>query len=116
MIVNIPSMKWNDVEEWIIRYALVRCKGNVSQACKLIEIPRATMYRKLNDYKISVVKVRLGQCDPARACETHGRCWTHSEWEHDEKTKIASGGPITLTPEGFANRRLEIVPTEEKKS
>ena len=23
----------------------------------------------------------LLECDPVGACETHGRCWTHSEWQ-----------------------------------
>jgi hypothetical protein len=29
---------------------------------------------------VSVEDKRL-ECDPAGACETHGRCWTHSEWQ-----------------------------------
>ena len=29
---------------------------------------------------IKTVKELL-ECDPAGACETHGRCWTHSEWQ-----------------------------------
>lgn len=29
---------------------------------------------------IKTVKELL-QCNPVGACETHGRCWTHSEWE-----------------------------------
>jgi len=30
--------------------------------------------------EIKTVKELL-ECDPVGACETHGRCWTHSEWQ-----------------------------------
>jgi hypothetical protein len=26
-------------------------------------------------------------CDPPDACKTHGRCWTHSEWEEDRRSE-----------------------------
>lgn len=26
---------------------------------------------------------KLDVCNPPRACETHGRCWTHSVWVDD---------------------------------
>jgi hypothetical protein len=29
---------------------------------------------------------RTQPCDPANACTTHGRCWTHSEWTDGEVT------------------------------
>jgi hypothetical protein len=29
----------------------------------------------------TICGVELLECDPAGACETHGRCWTHSEWQ-----------------------------------
>ena len=37
---------------------------------------------------ISLAKERrylkiMDSCDPENACETHGRCWTHSEWEEE---------------------------------
>lgn len=25
-------------------------------------------------------------CDPPNACATHGRCWTHSDWEEKDAT------------------------------
>jgi hypothetical protein len=28
-------------------------------------------------------------CDPPKACATHGRCWTHSEWTADREEKTS---------------------------
>jgi len=43
---QLTSLK--DAERRHIQYVLKRCKGNKSQACRILEIGRATLYSKLN--------------------------------------------------------------------
>lgn len=44
----------------------------------------------------------LLECDPAGACETHGRCWTHSEWQRCRSTiRSISDDPCTNVADGL---------------
>jgi len=50
---------------------------------------------------IRTVKELL-ECDPAGACETHGRCWTHSEWQRcGSLIRSVSGDPCEAVVDGL---------------
>jgi Nif-specific regulatory protein len=49
---DLDSLKIFDWERKLIRAALERSSGNVPEAAKLLGIGRATLYRKLDEYKI----------------------------------------------------------------
>lgn len=38
-------------------------------------------FRKLEDFVLACWDATDTACDPTGACTTHGRCWTHSDWE-----------------------------------
>lgn len=38
-------------------------------------------------------------CDPPNACMTHGRCWSHSEWEDSYPWYISTHMPIRVIVE-----------------
>jgi two-component system response regulator HydG len=46
----VPHLSMRDMERVAITSALAACGGNVSAAAKRLQISRATMYRKLNEY------------------------------------------------------------------
>ena len=52
------SERDSTLEEW-------RASVAAAIGCKVADIKTVT---------------ELLECNPAGACETHGRCWTHSEW------------------------------------
>jgi Nif-specific regulatory protein len=49
---DLDTLQIVDWERKLIRLALQRTGGNVPEAAKLLGIGRATLYRKLDDYKI----------------------------------------------------------------
>jgi hypothetical protein len=50
---------------------------------------------------IKTVKELL-ECNPAGACETHGRCWTHSEWQRcGSLIQSVSGDPCAAVVDGL---------------
>lgn len=50
---------------------------------------------------IKTVKELL-ECDPTGACETHGRCWTHSEWQRcGSLLRTVSGDPCEDMVDGL---------------
>lgn len=48
------------------------------------------------DEEPPVKAVDVAECVPALACATHGRCWTHSDWD-EEPTSPGAGGPLGAT-------------------
>ncbi|MEQ8197702.1 MAG: sigma-54-dependent Fis family transcriptional regulator [Clostridiaceae bacterium] len=53
-IEEIKIVPLNDLEEKAIRDAVKKCDGNLQLAAKLLNIGRATLYRKIKKYEINV--------------------------------------------------------------
>ncbi len=53
-VLAIPEemLRMDAVEEAAIRLALTYAKGNVSEAAKILQISKATLYRKIKEYKL----------------------------------------------------------------
>lgn len=60
MWLNMGQFKTlKQVEREHIRFAIIQANSNVSQAAKLLEISRATLYRKIRSLEIVVVRTAL---------------------------------------------------------
>jgi len=55
-IEEIKIVPFNELEEKAIRDAIKKCDGNLQLAAKLLNIGRATLYRKIKKYEIYVSK------------------------------------------------------------
>nr|WP_245628381.1 sigma-54-dependent Fis family transcriptional regulator [Fervidicola ferrireducens] len=60
--MNLDSvLPFETLEKENVKNALLNCKGNVNRAAELLNISRATMYRKIRKYNIDLKSIKMNQ-------------------------------------------------------
>ena len=55
---DFPQKSLNEIQMETIKKTLFKTKGNVSKVSKILCIGRATLYRKIKEYKIDLMDIR----------------------------------------------------------
>ena len=55
---DFPQKSLNEIQLETIKKTLFKTKGNVSKVSKILCIGRATLYRKIKEYKIDLMDIR----------------------------------------------------------